>query len=361
MIQAGGMATLGKEVLERRRFAFLATAWLAYMVFTVAGHPYCGVSVMLPSILLCGFAAWLYGYKTGVLTSILSQPYNVLVMMYNLDSLQGWRVALEPGGIATQLIAVFVIAMMKNNRKKCLELAASLKEQIRQRNENLEEITKYMVTQSEAERSRMSETLCNIVAYQQTGLFYHSEALRNFLVYGNAPQADAAIKLVQIAKENMEQVKHITRRLSPQRIMESGIKQALHEMCAYFTETTNTDFTISLGDRLGKIPEKTSLNIYRIAHEAVTNALRHGKATHVALSLKLAEETCTLEVVNNGNPLPSTPSEGLGMKLIQQRADSIHATTTFEATIEGQTRFECTVPLRHDSKESETNLPGTGH
>ncbi|MEN8255556.1 MAG: hypothetical protein ABFR33_08810, partial [Verrucomicrobiota bacterium] len=323
MIQTGGMAARGKQVMERYRFAFLATAWLAYMAFTVVGHPFCGISVMLPSILLCGFATWLYGYKAGVLTSILSHPYHVLVMMYNLDSLQGWRVALEPsgttGGIAAQLIAVFVIATIKNNRRKCLELTTSLKEQVQQRNENLKEITRHMVTQSEAERARMSETLCNIVAYQQTGLFYHSEALMNFLVYGNAPQADAAIKLVQIAKENMEQVKNIAMRFSPQKIVESGIKQALHEMCAYFTETNNTDFTISISDLLGEIPEETSLNIYRIAHEAVTNALRHGKATHIVLSLKLAEETCTLEVVNNGNPLPSTPSEGLGMKLIQQR------------------------------------------
>jgi len=293
MIQTDDMATRGKQVMERHRFAFLAAAWLAYMVFTSAGHPFFGVSVMLPSILLCGFATWLYGYKTGLLTS-------------------------------------------------------SLKERIRQRNENLKEITKHMVTQSEAERSRMSETLCDIVACQQTGLFYHSEALMNFLVYGNAPQADAAIKLVQIAKENMEQVKNITKTLSPQKIVESGIKQALHEMCAYFTETTNTDFTISISDHLGRIPEKTSLNIYRIAHEAVNNALRHGKATHIDLALKLAKETCTLEVVNNGNPLPSTPCEGLGMRLIQQRGDTINATTRLESTSEGQTRFECTVPL-HDS------------
>ena len=364
MIQSDGMATLGKQVMERNRLAFLATAWLAYMAFTILGFPLCGISVMLPSILLCGFATWLYGYKTGFLTVILALPYNVLAMMYNLGYLQGLRVALEPGGIVggitAQLIAVFLVAMIKNNHRKSLELTASLKEQIRQRKKNLKEITKHMVTQSEAERSRMSETLCNIVACQQTGLFYHSEALMNFLVYGNAPQADAAIKLVQIAKENMEQVKNITRRLSPQRIVETGIKQALHEMCAYFTETTDTGFTISIDDHLGGIPEETALNLYRIAHEAVTNALRHGKATHIDLTLKLAEDLCTLEVVNNGNPMPRNPSRGLGMRLIQQRADSINATATFKTTRDGRTRFGCTVPLRHDSKGSKTSISGTG-
>jgi len=345
MIQPSVMATLWKQVMERYRFVLLGAAWLAYMVFTILGYPFCGILVMLPSILLCGLATWLYGYKTGLLTSILSHPHNMLAMMYNLDSLHGWRVAFESGGIAVQLLAIFFVTVAKSTRSKSLELSASMETRIQQRTKELKKIAEHMLTQSKAEHSRMSETLCNIVAYQQTGLFYHSEALMNFLEYYNAPQVDAAIKLVEIAKQNMEEVKNIATKLSPQKIVETGLKQALHEMCAYFTETTDTGFTISIGDHLGKIPEEISLNIYRIAHEAVGNALRHGKATHIDLAFKLAEETYTLEIINNGSPLPSTPTEGLGMKLIQQRANIINAITKLETTSEGPTRFECTVPL----------------
>lgn len=331
--------------MERHRSVFLIIAWLAYMVLTLATHPFVGASVMLPSILLCGFACWLYGYKAGLLTLTFSLFYNMLAMIYNLGSLQGWRVALNPGGITAQLCAVFFIAVIKKNRSKSLEMASNLEARIRQRNEELKEITEYMIAHSEAERSRMAEALCNIVAYQQTGLYYHSETLLNFLVYSGVPQADAAAKLVQIAKQNVGQVRSIARRLSPQKIVEAGVKQALYEMCAYFTETADTDFTITISDHLGQIPETTSLNIYRIAHEAVTNALRHGKATHIDFALRLSEKYCTLEIINNGNPIPSNLREGLGMKLIQQRADILNAMTRLETTSEGQTRFECVIPL----------------
>ena len=334
---------------KRYRSTLLIIAWLAYMVFTIAGHPFFGISVMLPSILLCGFASWLYDCRIALITILLTHLFNMLVMMYNHNSFDGWRIAIIPEGLTmglpAQLFAVLIIAIIKSNRSKRLELTANLETRIQHRKKELKEITEYMIARSEAERSRMSETLCTIVAQQQTGLFYHSEALMNSLVNSGAPQADAATKLVQIARQNVEQVKNIARRLSPQKITEAGIEQALHEMCAYFTETADTDFTIIISDHLGEMSEETSLNIYRIAHEAVTNALRHAKATHIDLALRLSEKNCTLEIINNGNPIPCNLSEGLGMKLIQKRADILKAMTRLETTSEGQTRFECVIPL----------------
>lgn len=333
-------------MIKRHRLALHISAWLAYMVFAIAGYPVFGISVMLPSILLCGFASWLYGYKIGLLTLALTLPYNMWAIMHNLGNPQGWRIALDPVGITAQLCAVSFIAVIKNNHSKHLELTATLESRIEQRNRELKDISECLIARSKVERSRMSETLCNIVAYQQTGLFYHSEALMNFLIYSDAPQTDAAIKLVQIAKQNMEEVKSISRRLSSQKIVRSGIEHALNEMCAYFAETADIGFTISMSGDLGEIPEETFLNIYRIAHEAVINAMRHGKATHIALALKLAEKNCTLEIINNGNLISSTPGEGLGMRLIQQRADIINAMIRLETTAKGQTRFECVIPLR---------------
>lgn len=333
-------------MMRRYRFVLLASAWLVYMAFTIAGHPFFGVSVMLPSILLCGLASWLYGYKTGLMTLILSHPYNTLAMTYNLDNLPTWHSALDPIGITVQLCAVFFFATIKNNHSKRIELMENLETRIEQRNKELEEIAKCLLARSKAEHSRMSETLCNIVTYQQTGLFYQSEALLNLLVYNGAPQADAASKLVQLAQENMEQVKIIARQLSSQKIVTSGIEHALHEMCTYFMEPMDIDFSIVISDDLEEMHEETFLNMYRIAHEVATNAMRHGKATHIALALKLDEENYVLEIINNGTPISSTPGESQGMKLIQDRADIINAMTRFETTTEGKSRFECIIP-RH--------------
>ncbi len=344
-----GLAAHAERRLEKYRFLFLGTACLAYMAFTIVGYPCCGISVMLPSILLCGLATGLYNYRIGLLVSALSQPFNMLVMMYHLDNLQGWHSGLEPGGFAAQLIAVLCIAVAKSNRKKTLELTANMENRIRQRTKELQEITEYIINHAEAERARVSEKLCDIVNHQLTGLLYHSETLMNFLTYTDAPQAVDAVKLVRIAEQNIEQVENLTRKLSLQTIMEAGIKQTLHEMCADLEETTGTRFSVNISDRHREIPRQIALPIYRIAHETVTNALRHGRASHIGIHLELDDETLSLTIINDGLPMPDSASEGLGLKLIRQRAENISANIQYDSEKSRGTIFKCVLNRKTDT------------
>ena len=326
------------------RFPLLGVAWIAYMAFTIIGYPLFGVSVMLPSVLLCGFATWLRGYKWGLFTLLLTLPYNMLAIMHNQGDPQSWHTALEPGGIAAQMVAIGLVAIANNNHRKSLELTAILENRILEKGKELEKTTEYMLRQSVAEHTDVKKKLYNIVTIQLTRLLIHSESLMNFLSYDDAPQTADAAKLVQIAEQNIEQIKTLTRKLSLERITETGIKQALHEMCTYFTETADTCFSISISHHQQEIPDPVALHIYRIAHEAVTNALRHGKAMHIDLSLKQEGESCTLKITNDGVPMEKNPNKGLGMRLIQQRAKTINATISLETTDTGETCFVCTIP-----------------
>ncbi len=344
-----GLAAHAEQRLEKYRFLFLGTAGLAYMAFTIVGYPCCGESVMLPSILLCGLATGLYNYRVGLLVCVLSQPFNMLVMMYHLDNLQGWHSGLEPGGFAAQLIAVLCIAVAKSNLKKTLELTETMENRIRQRTKELQEITEYIINHAEAERAKVAEKLCNIVDYQLTGLLYHSETLMNFLAYTDAPQVVEAVKLVRIAEQNIEQVENLTKKLSLQTIMEAGIKQTLHKMCADLEETTGTRFSVAISDRHREIPRQITLPIYRIAHEAVTNALRHGKASHIDIQLELDDETLSLTIINDGLPMPDSTTEGLGLKLIRQRAENINADIRYDSEKSGGTIFKCVLKRNNDT------------
>ena len=330
------------------RRLLLESSWLAYMAFTIVSYPWCGTSVLLPSILLSGLATWLYHYKIGLLTTGLSLLFNALAMMHNLESLQGWHLALEPGGIATQLLAVLIITVVKNNRDKTLEMTTFMEMHIRERKEELREISEYMVNHSEAESAQVSQKLCDIVDYQLTGLLYHSETLMNFLAYTDEPQTDKAAMLVEIAQQNIEQIENLTQRLSPRTIMESGIEQALRKMCAYLEKTAGTRFAITICDRCREIPDKTTLAIYRIAHEVVTNALRHGKASHVDIQLEMDDKVFSLTIANDGHPLSTSASEGVGMQLIRLRAEKINATVEYTRDKSGRTCFECVSQLKQN-------------
>jgi len=339
--------------MKKHRPLLLATAGLAYAAFTIAGYPLFGVSVMLPSILLCGFATWLYDYRIGLVAAVLSHLYNMPMMAHNLGDPQGWRAALEPGGAAAQGLAIFLAAAVQVQRRKSIELAETLEERIRRRKKELTEITDYMLSRSG--HTDVQEKLCDIVACQLTGLLIHCESLRNFLVHANAPQADEAEKLVRIARQSIEQVKNLTQKLALQKITGTQIAGAFEEMGAYYSDTTRARFTMEISDRLKELPDQTALHLYRIALEVVNNSLRHGKATHIKLALELDDNSCTLTILNNGTPMQNMDGgEGLGMRSILHRAEAIEATTRFETTPAGETRFTCTTRL-------DSTTPRTSH
>ena len=176
---------------------------------------------------------------------------------------------------------------------------------------------------------------------QLTGLLHHSETLRNFLSYTDAPQTAHATKLVGIAEQNIEQIKNLNRKLSSRTINKSGIEHAIREMCEYLEEIVGTRFAISIDNRSPEISSRFSQPIYRIIHEAVTNALRHGKASLIDIQLEMSSETISLKVINDGLPFPERITEGVGLRLIRQRAKLLNATIAYARTSSGQTIFTC--------------------
>ena len=327
--------------LRRYRFSLLGLAWIVYMGFTILGYPLCGVTVMLPSILLCGVATWLYDYKMGLLTSLLSQPYNVLMMIHNLDSLAGWRSALEIGGILGQLIAVGCIAILTSTHKKISDLNLELEKRIQERTTEFNELNAFLIRQVKTEKNRLADSLYTDAASHLSTLLAECEDLHEQLSSKKLPQAEAADQLSKLARMNIKLIKNLAQELSPERLGKMGIEQAVKNMVTYFQKTVQTTFSVSISHHHSELPVETATTLYRIIHETVTNALRHGKATHIEIELRVDGVGFELVVLNNGNPIPQSVAEGTGIRLILQRAEKIDATVLYQRTSEGRTRFEC--------------------
>ena len=93
-----------------------------------------------------------------------------------------------------------------------------------------------------------------------------------------------------------------------------------------------------------------SLHLYYIAQEAVLNAIRHGKATHVAISISGAKERFILHIQDNGLGFrwPPAGSAGMGIGIMRYRARVIGATLDLKSepnqgtqiTVQFNRRFE---------------------
>ena len=88
-----------------------------------------------------------------------------------------------------------------------------------------------------------------------------------------------------------------------------------------------------------------SMHLYRIAQEAVTNAIKHGKARHVVISLVADPETVYLKITDDGTGLPEKLSvSGLGLRIMAHRAGMIGGDFKIESLPGGGARVTCKLP-----------------
>jgi len=95
------------------------------------------------------------------------------------------------------------------------------------------------------------------------------------------------------------------------------------------------------------IPNRTTaIHLYRIAQEAVQNAVKHAKPGRVLIDLTRTDHCIKLTVTDDGNGLPKNfmNSTGMGLKIMDYRARTIGAIVELQRRAEGGTALSCVLP-----------------
>jgi signal transduction histidine kinase len=96
----------------------------------------------------------------------------------------------------------------------------------------------------------------------------------------------------------------------------------------------------------------TMLQLYKIAQEAVSNAIKHGKATQVAITLAGQEDQLTMTIKNDGLPFaqPMVAKNRMGLRIMNYRANTIGATLDIKPLDKSGTLVTCVLPIKNGSK-----------
>lgn len=99
-------------------------------------------------------------------------------------------------------------------------------------------------------------------------------------------------------------------------------------------------------------------HLFRIAQEAVSNAVRHARATRINVELLGAEGTINLQVEDYGDGLPAVlPSVGIGLHTMAFRTHLLEGEFTITPTPGGGTRVCCMVPGGSLSPTNDEPIP----
>jgi signal transduction histidine kinase len=89
-----------------------------------------------------------------------------------------------------------------------------------------------------------------------------------------------------------------------------------------------------------------ALHLYRIAQEAVTNAIRHAKANDIHIRLEAKDQELTLQVLDDGIGIDDQRDrhQGLGLRIMEHRCELVGGTFSVRRRDAGGTALMCTVP-----------------
>ena len=107
----------------------------------------------------------------------------------------------------------------------------------------------------------------------------------------------------------------------------AGLMAALAELASRTTELHGVTCTLDCREPVLAEDNQTATHLYRIAKEAVTNALKHSRAKNITISLDGDEKSLALLIQDDGMGFPREPVEfkGMGLKIMRYRAGLIKA------------------------------------
>jgi PAS domain S-box-containing protein len=207
---------------------------------------------------------------------------------------------------------------------------------------------------AEQEARRIGRDLHDGLGQHLTGMAFLAKGLERSLTERGLPEAAEARQIVTLVKEAVGHSRALAHGLAPVGVHGTELAPALENLA----ERTRNVFGIECefqGEPVDRVPDDaTATAFYRIAQEATNNALKHGQASRITIRLENDDEGgLRLAIEDDGKGLPLTrPSEGLGLRLMKLRAETVGAKLDIENVDEdGGTRVECTLPAGAVARE----------
>ena len=200
-----------------------------------------------------------------------------------------------------------------------------------------------LLTLSEEEHRRLGQELHDDVGQEMTGLALNAETLAEMLERADSTAANIARRIVTAADRVRRKTQALSRGLVPLEIDAPGLEAALEGLALQVDEAEGIfcRFHCRGAGRVDDSPTATQL--YRIAQEAVANALRHSGADRMEIVLAFDGVATTLEISDNGRGLPvgTARTDGMGMQIMRYRAGLVGGQLRVESAPGGGTRLTC--------------------
>jgi len=166
-----------------------------------------------------------------------------------------------------------------------------------------------------------------------------------------------AANIHELVQQAMTHASDLAHDLATLDTAKKELPEALDELAGRVRELFHISCKFTPKGEVPSLDSQVIAQLCKIAQEAVTNAIKHGKARRVGISLSNGSERLILSVQNDGLPFPDlrSRSTGMGLRIMNYRASLIGASLEVKAAGSKGTLVTCAVPLdAHFSKASKS-------
>lgn len=222
-----------------------------------------------------------------------------------------------------------------NGRRVLFGLSRDVRERMK--------LEKEVILISEAEKSRMAQDLHDNVMQQLSGISLLTAALKRQLPDDADAAGGTADRILQTASEALAASRRSVSGLAPYAPVEGGMALALQILAQNAKDAFGCECRTFCRIDTAPLAPAISTQLYYIAQESIRNACTHGGARQVEVHLRVDAHSGAMEILDDGSGIAEGPAlhRGMGLRIMQYRADMIGGRLTVSRRSGGGARVQC--------------------
>jgi signal transduction histidine kinase len=237
-------------------------------------------------------------------------------------------------------------ALKKSERHytQLLKESARLQEQLRY-------LSRQILSTQEEERKRISRELHDQIAASLTGINLELNALRNEASGNNRILKRKIARTQQMVQRSVEMIHAFARDLRPTALDDLGLIPALHSFAKGFFEQSGIRVRLKVFAAVEELENSKRTILYRVTQEALTNVLKHAKASKVEVSIAKRDEAVSLSIQDDGKSfeverlLYSAKNKRLGLLGMRERVEMVGGSFRVQSAPGEGTTIHASIPI----------------
>ncbi len=219
-----------------------------------------------------------------------------------------------------------------------------MNEELQKANVELENYAKESVAMTQTrERNRLAREIHDTLGHTLTGIIAGVDACIAMISIAPDLTKQQLEVIADVARQGMKDVRRSVNALRPDVLEQGGLLGAILKMIDEMKLTTNANIVFENHIKTLKFSEDEEDVIYRIVQESVTNAIRHGKAKNIKITME--REYCIVSIIIKDDGIGAKEiKQGFGLHHMQERIDLLKGELTYDGS-DGFT-VTATIPIR---------------